>query len=57
MRVADFDRIWGVLNEASCEVIDARLATTPEMERLRLRAALVQVRKAERELRKMTEEE
>lgn len=50
MNVTEFSGLWHVINEAQCEVIDARRAETPETEKARLRAALVQVRKGEKEI-------
>ncbi len=50
MNVTEFTKIWHQLNEAQCEVISAREAKTPEVERARLRKALVEVRKGEKEI-------
>jgi len=49
----EFATLWHLLNEANCEVITAREATTPETEQARLRKALREVRKAEKEILKL----
>ena len=53
MSAEEFAKVWHLLNEASCEVIDARAALNPDVERARLRSALVQVRKAEAAMLKL----
>jgi len=46
----EFAKVWHVLNAATGELIDARRAMNPDVEKARLRAALVKVRLAEREV-------
>ena len=55
MSADDFAKLWHLLNAATGEVIDARRAERPETVKARLRQALVETRKAEREILRVLE--